>query len=548
MDTNELTHLPRHTLTERQRLDLEQILCEGFAPLTGFLTETEYDSVVSAMRLPDGTLWPMPITLDVSSEHPYEIGERILLCDQYGYMIAIMTVESIYVPDKLVEARAVYGTDSVEHPGVRYLLESTKDVYVGGRVELIAYAPAYDFQDLRMTPSMLKAELARRGWSTVVAFQTRNPMHRAHYEIVRHAMLKVGGNALIHPVAGLTKEGDIDYVRRVRGYRHVVEKYFEDNAVLAVLPLAMRMAGPREALWHALIRKNYGATHFIVGRDHAGVADDSGTPFYKPYAAQQLAQKHQSDIGLEIVDVPEMLYSKRKQVYLPVTDLSPDDSVEHLSGTDFREMLRSGTPIPEWYSFPEVIRELRAATHDHGGMVLFFTGLPCAGKTTVARLLYQTLLEYNIPDLQLLDGDVVRAGYAQKLGFSRSDRIANIEHMGTLAASIARAGGIAICAAVAPHETARRTNREHISREARYIEIYVDTPLRVCEKRDTKGLYKKARAGMITQFTGIDDPYEIPESPDIILQTETCSPNECVDQIMSYLSSIDALKPGRSRD
>ncbi len=547
MNDLELSRLPRHTLTERQRLDLEQILCGGFAPLTGFLTEADYNTVVSSMRLADGTLWPMPITLDVSPDHGYEVGMRILLCDQYGYMIATMTIESIFTPDKDVEARAVYGTDSVEHPGVRYLVEQTHDVYLGGPVELIAYAPAHDFQDLRMTPHMLKAELARRGWDTVVAFQTRNPMHRAHYEIVRHAMRMIGGNALIHPVAGLTKEGDIDYVRRVRGYRHVVKKYFEDNALLAVLPIAMRMAGPREALWHALIRKNYGATHFIVGRDHAGVSTDAGAAFYEPYAAQQLAHTHQPELGVTIVDVPEMIYSERKRAYLPITQLPPDDTPAHLSGTTFRRMLQNGEAIPEWFSFPEVIQELRASAHDHGGMVIFFTGLPSAGKTTIARMLYQKLLERNIPDVQLIDGDVMRNGYAQKLGFSRRDRITNIERIGTLAASIARAGGIAICAAVAPHEEARRANRERITRDARYIEIFVNTPLSVCETRDTKGLYKKARAGFIRDFTGIDDPYEIPENPELTLDTETHAPEACVEQIMSYVSSIGALNEDDSR-
>ncbi len=536
------TNIRRLQLTERQKLDLEQILCGGFAPLKGFLKEGDYRSVVARMRLKSGALWPMPIVLDVPESDSYTLGECLVLCDTYGYPIAFFTIQSMYTPDKKLEARSVYGTESLEHPGVRYLFEETHNVYLGGPVERIGRTHSYDFKELRFSPDELKSEIKKRKWKKVVAFQTRNPIHRAHYEVIRRAMRETGAKALLHPVAGLTKEGDIDYVRRVRGYKHVVKKYFGKDALLAVLPIAMRMAGPREAVWHALIRKNYGATHFIIGRDHAGPGANSlGEPFYEPYAAQRLAKKTGHLLGINIVIVPEMVFAKKRGEYVAVSELKQDDTPLHISGTKFREMLANGEPIPEWFSFPEVIHELRNVKKPGGGAVIFLSGLPCAGKTTIARIVYQKLLDMRLPDVQLLDGDVVRAHYKKKLGFSRRDRITNVKRMGSIAEKIARTGGIAICAAVAPHKVARDANKKLIGRHAKYIEVFVHTPLKVCEERDTKGLYKKARAGLIKNFTGIDDPYEIPDTPDIKVDTTKTSAIEAANIILKKLSAFKIL-------
>jgi sulfate adenylyltransferase len=536
MRSDELSHLQRFTLTERQRLDLEQILCGAFAPLTGFLTEAEYDVVVSSMRLTSGDIWPMPIVLDVPDTNTYEIGERVLLCDGYGYPVAIFTVSSRYHPDKHREALAVYGTDDVSHPGVRYLIEETGTTYLGGPVELVAFSPVHDFVDLRLSPEQTKRAFAERNWQKVVAFQTRNPLHRAHFEIISRSMDDAGANALIHPVAGLTKEGDIDYVRRVRGYQRVANTYFGNRAMLAILPLAMRMAGPREALWHALIRKNYGATHFIVGRDHAGLGTQAGRFSYDPFAAQNLAAHYEEELGITIIRSPEMVFSAQKKVYVPKPELAPHDTALHISGSEFRRMLTEREPVPDWFAFPEVVEELRSNIEHINGAVLFFTGLPSAGKTTIACILYQKLLEKNISNIQLLDGDVVRATSRTMLGFNRSDRNANVKRIGAMALSCAQSGGIAICAAVAPHAEARDANRIHMEHEAiPYIEIFVDTPIAVCEQRDPKGLYKKARAGIISHFTGVDDPYEKPYNAEIVLDTESHSPDENADIILAYL-------------
>jgi sulfate adenylyltransferase len=543
MDTHDDSTLPRLTLSERQRLDLEQILCGGFAPLKGFLNESDYRSVLETMHLADGSLWPMPIVLD----QPKDVGavaERYILCDQFGNPLAYFSVESVYEPDKEKEAEAVYGTASREHPGVRYLFEETGERYVGGSVELIAYSPAYDFKELRHTPASLKEEFKKRGWEKIIAFQTRNPMHRAHYEIVRRSAEKAGANILLHPVAGLTKEGDIDYVSRVRAYRRLKEKRFGDNALLAILPLAMRMAGPREALWHALIRKNYGATHFIVGRDHAGPGKDStGKSFYDPYAAQQLVKSREAEIGLTVMPVSEMTYVEDENAYMPSDELKPHHQVKNISGTQFRKMLREGAEIPEWFSFPEVVEELRRAVlkEKSHGAVIFFTGLSGAGKSTVAHILYQKLLESSDRSVTLLDGDVVRLHLSKGLGFSKEDRNTNIERIGFVAGEIAKAGGIAICAAIAPYKEAREKNRRRISREGTYIEVYVSTPEAVCETRDTKGLYKKARQGLLKNFTGVNDPYEAPENAELTIETTDVNPEVSAQTVVAYLAERGLL-------
>lgn len=351
--------LRKLVLTERQRLDLEQLLSGGFAPLTGFLDETEYRSVVDSMRLPGGALWSIPIVLDTWREWRPLLKEKIILCDSTGFAIAYFTVTNMYEPDKLSEAQKIYGTTNRVHPGVRYLMEETRDVYLGGSVELVGYTPTRDFKEFRYSPATLKAHFKTNSLDRIVAFQTRNPMHRVHYEIVKRAAREADAHILIHPVVGPTQYGDIDYPTRVRGYKRICERYLRDDATLALLPIAMRMAGPREALWHALIRKNYGATHFIVGRDHAGPRNVSGEPFYKPYEAQELALKHQGELNITIMPIPEMVYVPEKKSYIPVTELQKHDVIENISGTKLRAMLRAGHEIPEWFAFREVVEELR---------------------------------------------------------------------------------------------------------------------------------------------------------------------------------------------
>jgi len=539
-DTSGLSTL---TLTPRQLCDLELILNGGFAPLTGFLNEAEYTSVVETMRLSDGSVWPMPITLDVATEKAAscEIGSKILLQDQEGFALAVLTIESKWTPDKNTEADNVFGTTDPKHPAVSYLMTQTKNVYVGGSLEAIALPRHYSFPELRRTPAELKAEIAKRNAKKVTAFQTRNPMHRAHVELTLQAMQDPDSLILIHPVVGMTKPGDVDYYTRVKCYEQVMTHYPEGRALLSLLPLAMRMAGPREALWHALIRKNYGCTHFIVGRDHAGPGNDSnGNPFYGPYDAQELVTQYADEIGIEMVPFQEMVYVQQKDAYLTRDQIEERDTVAQVSGTQFRQMLADNSEIPSWFSYPEVIAELRKAYKpaDQRGIVLFFTGLSGAGKSTTANALLDVLMAKTSRTVSLFDGDHVRQMLSSELGFSKAHRDLNILRIGYVASEVAKAGGIAICAPIAPYADTRARVRQMTSQSgAHFVEVYVATSLDVCEERDAKGLYKKARAGIIKEFTGISDPYEAPETPEITIDTNGKTVKNCVTEVLDYLTA-----------
>jgi sulfate adenylyltransferase len=403
----------------------------------------------------------------------------------------------------------------------------------------------YDFSQLRDDPKDLRAKFERWGWQRVVAFQTRNPMHRAHQELTQRAAQIAEANLLIHPVVGLTKPGDVDHFARVRCYEQVLKTYPEQTTLLSLLPLAMRMAGPREALWHAIIRKNFGCTHFIVGRDHAGPGKDrAGKPFYGPYDAQALLRELQAEVGIQMVPFKEMAYVQDRGQYVPQDEVQPGETVLSLSGTEFRRRLREGIEIPAWFSYPEVVEELRRRyppKHRQGFTVLF-TGLSGAGKSTLANALMTKLLEIGGRSVTLLDGDLVRRHLSSELGFSKEHRDLNILRIGFVASEITKAGGVAICAPIAPYASIRRRVREMVEAYGTFVEIYVATPLEVCEQRDTKGLYAKARAGLLTQFTGIDDPYEVPESPDVVIHTETELPDVAAQRIVLKLEALGLIR------
>ena len=538
---------PSWDLSQRQLCDVKLLLNGGFSPLTGFLAEQDYEQVVERMRLADGTLWPIPVTLDVSRKFVDGLrpGQRIGLRDPEGFLVAAMTVESIWEPDRRREAQAVFGTTDEAHPGVDYLLNQTHFVYLGGPLVGIARPVEYDFTQLRDDPQDLRAKFARWGWQRVVAFQTRNPMHRAHKELTQRAAQIAEANLLIHPVVGQTKPGDVDHFARVRCYEQVLKTYPEQTTLLSLLPLAMRMAGPREAVWHAIIRKNFGCTHFIVGRDHAGPGSDrSGRPFYDPYDAQALLQQVQGEIGIQMVAFKEMAYVQDRGQYVPQDEVRPGETVLSLSGTEFRRRLREGIEIPAWFSYPEVVEELRRRyppKHRQGFTVLF-TGLSGAGKSTLANALMIKLLELGGRSVTLLDGDLVRKHLSSELGFSKEHRDLNILRIGFVASEITKAGGVAICAPIAPYATIRRRMREMVEAYGTFVEIYVATPLEVCEQRDTKGLYAKARAGLLTHFTGIDDPYEPPEAPDVVIHTESELPDAAAQRIVLKLEALGLIK------
>jgi sulfate adenylyltransferase len=534
-------------LTARQQCDIELILNGAFSPLEGFLTEAEYERVVHDMRLPSGVLWPMPVTLDVSVEFAGDTskGEHIALRDPEGVLIATMEVSDIWEPDKAAESSGVYGTQDEQHPGVYYLMHRAGKMYLGGKLRGVEPGTWYDFKLLRDSPAELRGRFRKLGWRKVVAFQTRNPMHRAHHEMSLRAAREAEANLLIHPVIGMTRPGDVDHYTRVRCYEHMLKHYPEQTTALSLLNLAMRMAGPREALWHAIIRKNYGCTHFIVGRDHAGPGNAAdGKHFYEPYAAQALLKEYEQEIDVTMVPFKEMVYVPDKAQFVPVDEVLPGMQALTISGTELRRRLREGLEIPEWFSYPEIIEELRK-THPprhKQGFTVFFTGLSGSGKSTIANALFAKLLELGERRVTLLDGDLVRKHLSSELGFSREHRDINILRIGYVASEITRHGGVAICAPIAPYTATRRRVREMIEEFGAFIEIYVATPLEVCEQRDRKGLYAKARAGIIKEFTGISDPYEEPQSPEMVIDTRALTPDLAAHRILVKLESLGYIR------
>jgi sulfate adenylyltransferase len=531
---------PSWDLTDRQICDLELLVNGAFSPLRGFLGRQAYDSVCADMRMPDGTIWPMPVVLDLTEDaaaalHP---GDKLALRDSEGVMIAVLDVEELYRPDLEQEAQRVFGTTDLDHPGVAMLLKRTNPVYVGGRVEGIQLPTHYDFAPVRMTPRQVRAEIARRGWTKVVAFQTRNPMHRAHQELTLRAAASVGAKVLIHPVVGMTKPGDVDHYTRVRCYEALLGRYPEGTAMLSLLPLAMRMGGPREAVWHAIIRKNYGCTHLIVGRDHAGPGKRrDGTPFYGPYEAQEVLGRYVDEIGIGMVAFQMLVYVAERDEYFPEDEVPKGLTPLNISGTELRERLAAGAELPSWFTYPEVATELRR-THRprlQQGFTVFFTGLSGAGKSTIANVLQVRLLERGGRSVSVLDGDLVRRNLSSELGFSHEHRDINIRRIGYVAAEITKAGGIAICAPIAPYDATRKQVRAMVEPSGGFVLVHVATSIDVCEARDRKGLYAKARAGLVKEFTGVSDPYEEPEDAELVIDTARLAPIEAADQIISYL-------------
>jgi sulfate adenylyltransferase len=531
---------PSWDLTDRQLCDVELLMNGAFSPLRGFMGRETYESVCATMRLPDGTVWPMPIVLDLTEDAAAALapGVKLALRDSEGVMLAVLHVDELYRPDREAEATQVFGTTDTEHPGVAALLQRTNPIYVAGTVEGIQPPTHYDFHPVRLTPRQVRDEMARRGWNRVVAFQTRNPMHRAHQELTLRAAATVDAKVLVHPVVGMTKPGDVDHYTRVRCYEALLGRYPEGTAMLSLLPLAMRMGGPREAVWHAIIRKNYGATHLIVGRDHAGPGKrKDGTPFYGPYEAQEMLARYADEIGIGMVAFQMLVYVAERDEYFPEDQVPAGLKPLNISGTELRERLVSGAELPTWFTYPEVAAELRR-THRprlEQGFTVFFTGLSGAGKSTIANVLQVKLLERGGRSLTVLDGDLVRKNLSSELGFSREHRDINIRRIGYVAAEITKAGGVAICAPIAPYDATRKQVRAMVEPNGGFALVHLATSIDVCEGRDRKGLYAKARAGLVKEFTGISDPYEEPEDAELVLDTSKLTPEESAEQIVSHL-------------
>ncbi len=529
--------LPRLQLSLRNICDLELMATGAFSPLDRFMGQADYERTLEEMRLAANDLFPLPITLTVAGDAPVKLDDEVALADQFNNILAVMRVEEVFVWDRQREAHQAYGTTDVRHPLVAEL-NAWSEWCISGPLRVLQLPRYYDFNSLRLTPRQVRARLAEIGRPNVVAFQTRNPLHRAHEELTSRAAQSVDGTLLLHPVVGMTRPGDIDHYTRVRSYKVLADRYYDPTrTMLALLPLAMRMAGPREALWHALIRRNFGANHLIVGRDHASPGKDSkDQPFYGPYDAQELVIRHSEELGVKPLPFSELLYLPEDDRYEESSRIPAGKRTVSLSGTEVRrDYLQRGRQLPAWFTRPEVAAILRQAhpPRHQQGFCLWFTGLSGSGKSTTAEILAIKLLEHG-RQATVLDGDVMRTHLSKGLGFSKEDRDTNIRRIGFVASEITRHGGVVICAAVSPYRATRNECRAMVG-DTRFVEIFVDTPLAVCEQRDTKGMYALAREGKIKGFTGVDDPYEDPLHAELTLDTVNCTAEANAERIVVFL-------------
>ncbi|GAA5317751.1 MAG: bifunctional sulfate adenylyltransferase/adenylylsulfate kinase [Candidatus Pelagadaptatus aseana] len=540
-------------LTNKQMLDIELLLNGGFSPLTGYLSQADYDSVVQQLRLSDGTLWPMPINLDVTQAFADEIavGEEITLRDPEGVVIANLSVTDIWVPDRELEAKQVFGTTDGSHPGADYLINCSNPVYVGGSLTGVTPPLHYDFAQYRKDPRAMRQHFADLGWDKVIAFQTRNPIHKAHVIMMKRLMGAEQANLVIHTAVGKTKPGDIDHYCRVRCYEKILPYFPDGMAEVEILPLAMRMGGPREALWQAIIRQNYGFSHFIVGRDHAGPGRNNlGGLFYGATEAQEFVSNYQDELGIRILKAPFLRYVADRGEFVEESQLLSGEAGLYISGAELKQLLVEGKDVPQWFAYPQVVEELnRTMPPRHKqGFTLFFTGLSGSGKSTLANGVMVKLRELGSRKVSLLDGDVVRKNLSSELTFSKEHRDLNIQRIGYVASEITRNGGVAVCAPIAPYAETRRTVRNMIEEEGVFVEVHVATPLEVCEARDRKGLYAMARAGKIKGFTGIDDPYDVPEHPEMRIDTSQFSMTDAVSQVINRLRDMGLLETSETSD
>lgn len=537
---NLATNLPDIPLNDRQICDLEMLATGAFSPLKGFMNRTDYEAVLDRMRLSNGLLWPMPICLDITEAQAktLEAGQSIALRDPEGLLLAVMHIEDIWPIDPQKEAEIIFQTTNHTHPGVRYLTKDGGQVYLGGPIEVVALPPHYDFRKLRMSPAEVRKIYSKLGWQRVVGFQTRHPIHRPQFEMTLKAMRRTKANLLILPVAGIAHPWDFDQYTRLRCYRALSHRYPPDAFVLSLLPIGERMAGPREAILHAIVAKNYGCTHFIVGHDHANpILPDDNNYCYAEGEALEAALALGPEIDVEIIPFEKMVYLPFEDEYRFCAQVEEGVQTIHLSDTDIRKRIQTGRRIPDWATFPEVLTELQQSYPPprKQGMTIFLTGLSGAGKSTIARILYSRFLELGDRPVTLLDGDIIRRHLSSELNFSKEHRDINVRRIGFVASEITKNRGIAICAPIAPYAHTRNEIREMIEAYGGFVEIHVATPLTECEKRDRKGIYAKARAGLIKGFTGIDDPYEAPSNPEVKIDTTGFTPLESAQEVLLFL-------------
>jgi len=532
--------LPDITLNERQLCDLELLATGAFSPLDGFMRRSDYESVLDRMRLQSNLFWPVPVCLDVTEMQAQSLdtGQSVTLRDPEGFLLAVMHIDDMWPVDREKEADSVYGTHDEEHQGVHYLYSAVGDVYIGGRMEVLSLPLHFDFKQLRMSPQETRAAFDKLGWKRVVGFQTRSPMQRPQFEMTMRAMRAAKANILIHPAVGMTQPGDFDHYTRVRCYKAVTGQYPPDSFLLNLLPFAMRMAGPKEALLHAIVSKNYGCSHFIVGRDHAGPGKNGNNHrFYATNAATDLAKAHSQELEIDIVPFEELVYLPFEDEYQTKDKVPEGAQTISLSGSDIQKRIKSGKRIPDWATFPSVMQVLEQAypPPSKQGFAVFMTGLSGAGKSTVAKVLYSRFQEIGGRPVTLLDGDIVRQNLSSQLSFSKEDRDTNVRRIGFVAGEITKNRGIAICAPIAPYEHTRQEIRKSIEAYGGFVEVHISTSLETCEKRDRKGMYAKARAGLIKGFTGVDDPYEVPANPEVRVDTTDITPDEAAREVLLYL-------------
>ena len=533
--------MPDIILNHRQICDFELLATGVFSPLTGFMTQIDYESVLDRMRLGSGELWPIPICLDIpeSLAHTLETGQSVTLRDPEGFLLGILEIQDIWPLDLEKEALAIYNTLDRTHPGVDYLFNRSGRYYVGGQIQALSLPIHSDFKQIRNTPAEIKNLFSKLGWKRVVGFHTRQPIHRPQFEMTIQAMQKARANLLLLPIAGVSKPGDFDHFTRMRCYQKVAAHYPPDSYLLNLLPLAMRMAGPREAVLHMIIGKNYGCTHFVIGHQHASPGNDaSNTPFYQSEAAKELIHNAARELGVETITFEEMVYLPFEDEYKIAGQVPEATATISLTGTDIQQRIRAGKNVPDWATFPEVLDELRKSCPPPSkqGLTVFCTGLSGAGKSTIAKILYSRFQELGTRPVTLLDGDIVRRNLSSELNFSKEHRDINVKRIGFVAAEITKNRGIAICAPIAPYEKTRTEIRRLIEAHGGFVEVHVSTPIAECEKRDRKGMYAKARAGLLKGFTGVDDPYEDPIDPELRIDTTNLTPEEAAQEVMLYIS------------
>ncbi len=534
---------PYIDLNKRQLCDLELLLNRAFYPLEGYLNQADYLSVLNHLRLADNTVWPIPICLDVPEKTAKGLspGQKVAINDEEGFMLAVLTVGDIWQPDKKREALAVYGTDDpTAHPGVRHLLQQTGGCYIGGSLEGLHLPQHYDFKEVRLTPAETSRRFTQNGWRRVMGFHTDEYLHCAHREMVLHAAREANATILLQPVVGLDHPGNIDHYTHVRCYEEIVKKFPNNMAMLSLIAMAYRWAGPREALWQAIIKKNFGCSHFLVADGHGDpfACQQGRELFYPTHAAQELVRQYEGETGIIMVPLKEMVYAEDRAQYLLKDEAGPEMNIKSISSAELKRRLEQGLAIPEWFSYPEVVAELKRAFPPRAkqGFTVFITGLSGSGKSTLAKVLMVKFMEMRDRPVTLLDGDIVRKNLSSELNFSKEHRNLNITRIGFVASEITKNGGIALCAPIAPYEESRQTNRELISRYGGYVEVYVSTPIEVCEQRDRKGLYAKARAGLVHGVTGVSDPYIPPVHPDLVIDTSEITPAEGAQEILLFLA------------